>query len=415
MSLYYEDECVALHHGDCADVMRTLPDNSVDSIVTDPPYGLGFMGKSWDALPPGLEWAEECLRVLKPGGHLLAFGGTRTWHRLAVAVEDAGFEIRDSLAWLYGSGFPKSMNVAKAIESGGGRPEDIRRLAMGDDYTPSGRGRVNYDHGGGSAMNGSTAEVPPSETAQQWEGWGTALKPAFEPVVMGRKPLVGTVAANVLEHGTGSINIDASRIGTTEALGRTNHVTSKFIDNANGTRDTHPRTVTLDNSHGLGRHPANVLLDDYTAEVLDEQSGTLTSGKMKAGTTRASKTGWAGPMPATTGAETIGDSGGASRFFYVAKAPKSERPVVNGIAHETVKPLAIMRYLVKMVTPPGGTVLEPFAGSGTTVEACILEGFNCIAIEREETYLPLIEARIERQQRSTKEDEPMLDIFEGVA
>lgn len=288
-------------HGDCLEVMKTMHEASVDSIVTDPPYGLGFMGKAWDTLPPGEDWARECLRVLKPGGHMLAFGGTRTWHRLAVAIEDAGFEIRDNIAWLYGSGFPKHR---------------------------------------------------------------ASLKPAFEPVVMARKPYKGSLAANEAVHGTGAVNIDAAR---TEA----------------------------------GRWPANVLLDEYTAALLDEKSGILKSGERPAtkgitsnpGSNGTMGGGWSGYKQET---REVLDSGGASRFFYVAKAPKRERPVVDGVAHPTVKPLALMRWLVKLVTPPGGVVLDPFAGSGTTVEAALLEGFQVIGIEREADYLPLIEARIER-------------------
>lgn len=280
--------------GDCIEQMRLIPDGSVDSVVTDPPYGLGFMGKEWDDLPPGEEWARECLRVLKPGGHLLAFGGARTWHRLAVAVEDAGFEIRDSFAWLYGSGMPKSKSI---------------------------------------------------------------LKPAFEPIVVARKPFNGSEKANIAKHGTGGLNIDASRIGTD---GGTRGATAGprgtvYGDGLNG---AFGKPVP-----GLGRWPANVILDESQAAELDIQSG-------------------------------------ASRFFYVAKAPKSERPVVDGVAHVTVKPLTLMRYLVRLATPAGGTVLDPFAGSGTTVEACILEGFDCIAIEREAEYLSLIEARIARATNS---------------
>lgn len=433
---YYSDELVTLYHGDCLDVLRTLDDASVDAVVTDPPYGLEFMGKKWDApwaesdinadagmsatgytdggwrLPrptftgstnpkclrckgtrrgrrdgtakvpvclcedggqfPNVravemrafgewcqQWVTECLRVLKPGGHLLAFGGSRTWHRLAVAVEDAGFEIRDSIAWLYGSGFPKSMNVAKAITTGG-RPEDIRRATMGDEYSPSGRGRVNYDHGGASVMNGSSSEVPLTPEAERWQGWGTALKPAFEPIVVGRKPLSGTVAANVLEYGTGGLNIDGCRIGG-----------------------------------GSGRWPTNVALDDTTAAELDQQSGMTVS---RAGKPRTGKSGDGWGMTAT-GAE-YDDAGGASRFFptfrYEAKAPAVERPNVNGVQHNTVKPLALMRWLVRLVTPHGGIVLDPFAGSGTTAEACIHEHLRCITVEREEDYLPLIVSRLSK-------------------
>jgi site-specific DNA-methyltransferase (adenine-specific) len=323
-------------HGDCLEIMQMLPDNSVDSIVTDPPYGLGFMGKAWDALPPGEDWARECLRVLKPGGHLLAFGGTRTWHRLAVAVEDAGFEIRDSIAWMYGSGFPKHR---------------------------------------------------------------AALKPAFEPVVMARKPYKGSLTANEAERGTGALNIDGCRIGTTDTLGRVNN--DRIPESASSFLISGGRGGTF-NASDLkgGRWPANVVLDDTTAELLDRQSGTKTgSGQVKKSGIRAIREAEVYGQPNSTrnSPDDYGDSGGASRFFYVAKAPKRERPVVDGVAHPTVKPLALMRWLVRLVTPPGGTVLEPFAGSGATVEACILEGFHCIAIEREAEYLPLIQARIERQ------------------
>jgi DNA modification methylase len=293
---------VKIHHGDCIETMRGMPDDSVDSIVTDPPYGLGFKGKGWDSLPPSEAWATECLRTLKPGGHLLAFGGSRTWHRLAVAIEDGGFEIRDSIAWLYSSGFPKHR---------------------------------------------------------------AALKPAFEPIVLARKPLIGTLTATEDQYGTGTLNISGCR-----------------------TED------------GSGRWPANVALDVMTASVLDQQSGNIPG--VVGGMVKTS-----GPMAFTIGEklesqrftpsnQRIKDNGGASRFFYVTKASKKERPVVNGIAHPTVKPLALMRWLVRLVTPAGGTVLDPFAGSGTTVEAAILEGLSVIGIEREAEYLPLIEARIER-------------------
>ena len=390
MSIYYTDDKVVLHHGDCLDVLATLPDASVDAVVTDPPYGIGFMGKEWDSGKSFVErkaakrntfdhvggnhnptssadaartrrvesarfgawceqWVTECLRVLKPGGHLLAFGGTRTWHRLAVAVEDAGFEIRDNLAWLYGSGFPKSLNL---VDESGERT-----------------------------------------------GQGTALKPAFEPIVMARKPLAGTVAANVLEHGTGALNIDACRIaGDVPSVPQPRY---GVRDGITGFGSGEGRNGEMSSAPG-GRWPANVILDDSQAEALDEQSGTLTSGSRKAGT--HGLMGYMGadaaPMP-----EVVGDTGGASRFFYVAKAPKSERPVVDGVAHPTVKPVSLMSWLVRLVTPPGGTVLEPFAGSGTTVEAAMREGFHVVAVEREADYLPLILARISRENaRQAAED-----------
>lgn len=383
MSIYYEDDAVTLYHGDCLEVMAGMDAESVDSVVTDPPYGLGFMGKAWDDLPPGEAWAAECLRVLKPGGHLLAFGGTRTWHRLAVAVEGAGFEMRDSLAWLYGTGFPKSLDVSKAItatQTLGGSSRTLNRRAMTGDESRS----ESFGSGPQTATTTATSRPPEranlTPDAQQWEGWGTALKPAFEPVVVARKPLAGTVAQNVLTYGTGALNVDGCR-----------------IDGAK------PATTRG------GRWPANVVLDEAAAAALDEQSGNrpgFSSGGATPGQVRSDVYGNGrrrNPEPAT-----YGDTGGASRFFYVAKAPTTERPKVDGAAHPTVKPLALMRWLARLVTPPGGVILEPFAGSGTTVEAAILEDFRCIAIEREAEYLPLITHRIDRNNAT-------LDFGGGVA
>lgn len=406
MELVMDSESLQLYRGDCREVMAGLPDNSVDAIVTDPPYELGFMGKGWDssgiAYDPEV-WA-QAFRVLKPGGHALVFGGTRTWHRVAVAIEDAGFQIRDSIAWLYGQGYPKSLNVAKAIASGSGRPEDIRRLAMGDDYTPSGRGRKNYDSGAGSQMNGARVDVDLPDEAKPWEGWGTALKPAFEPVVVARKPLEGTVAANVLAFGTGALNIDASRIGDGgDSHGpRTGEATARA-------RDTEAGAVNIAATPGerggssKGRFPANVILDESQADALDSQAGTRLTGSHKphvitehsANTVASFVSGMAGKMRTY---RNDSSSGPASRFFYVAKAGKDERPVVDGHQHATVKPLALMRYLVTLVTPPGGTVLEPFAGSGTTLEAAVVEGFNAIGIELDEdgTHIPLIQKRMSK-------------------
>lgn len=422
MTIHYQGHGVTLHHGDCLDVLRTLPDASVDSVVTDPPYGLEFMGKDWDApwkaegahwreasrLPGSHstnptprpqnfgtagkpfqdwceQWARECLRVLKPGGHMLAFGGTRTWHRLACAIEDSGFEVRDSIAWLHGQGFPKSLDVSKAIDkrrdwTALGDAEALARLTAeglirADQCVVHSVGPL--DMGAGdltlgllegavtlvvTSRDGLRRDIPATDAAREWEGWGTALKPAFEPVVVARKPIVGTVAANVLAWGTGALNVDGCRI---EGGGSTT----------------------------AGRWPANVVLDETQAEALDEQSGPSQS---RVGKPRGADSGEGWGMTAT-GAE-YDDLGGASRFFYVAKADASERPRVNGTAHPTVKPLDLMRWLVRLVTPPGGTVLEPFAGSGTTVEACIIEGFQCIAIEREADYLPLIRQRIDRRR-----------------
>jgi site-specific DNA-methyltransferase (adenine-specific) len=387
--------------------MALLPDSSIDAIVTDPPYGLGFMGKAWDDLPPGLPWAQECLRVLKPGGHLLAFGGTRTWHRLACAVEDAGFEMRDSIAWLYGSGFPKSLDVSKAIDKAAGAEREIvglKTYGEGQTFTGSAKGGRSAGHMGTPVERGPSLETAPAtEAAQQWQGWGTALKPAFEPVVVARKPLVGTVAANVQQWGTGALNIDGCRIGMSDADRErltdwhARYGGRKYADGstyAKGMGDIQPPNPS-------GRWPANVVLDESSAAELDEQSGYSKSPPVGSVANKAPRLGQVakGDEQARISPNGHGDSGGASRFMYVAKAPKSERPVVDGTAHPTVKPLALMRWLVRLVTPPGGLVLDPFAGSGTTVEAALLEGFDVVGVEREADYLPLINARISRTRK----------------
>ena len=465
---YYSDDSIVLHHGDCLEVLRRLPDASVDAVVTDPPYGLEFMGKAWDgadgfrrSLNPndagrasflgGLNpkclvcdrwqrgsnpcrcespewtqerlvrlhsfqewceaWSRECLRVLRPGGHMLAFGGTRTFHRLACAIEDAGFEIRDSIAWLYGSGFPKSLDVSKAIDKAAGADREV----VGQRATAKGNGGTGNDFltaNSRSVLVDITA--PGSADAERWQGWGTALKPAFEPVVVARKPLVGTVAANVLAHGTGALNIDGCRVVTDDHLGRPQGTMPQPMDWGN--RSGAEPFVTEGNP--AGRWPANVILDDSQADALDEQSGELTSGLVQPHHADNGKAaGTLGAFEGAPGRESYGDAGGASRFFYVAKADKSERVRINGTAHPTVKPLDLMRWLVRLVTPPGGTVLEPFAGSGTTVEACLLEGFKCIAIEREADYLPLIVQRINRRRnpveavKSSGEDGGLFDLL----
>lgn len=513
---------VDLRLGDCRDILTELEDASVDSIVTDPPYELGFMGKKWDGsgIAFDVEMWEQCLRVLKPGGHLLAFGGSRTWHRLTVAIEDAGFEIRDSIAWLYGSGFPKSASIYKqtiktleerygparcdCLDPRDGQPDrdgigreswpaartsrepgevsankaraanvsveqggdlsGVRELWQSDTQEAEGstaveepvllagvreRGAEEARHGhasvrgrlednssqdseqgrglsvlredtGGKRQSVACASPDPvqvrgdqpvgesggpvrlvpssdrgadqrgigvdpgrseprrviSDSESGWpkadakvcswcglpdadwlaslEPLGTALKPSFEPIVVARKPLAGTVAANVLEHGTGALNIDACRIATDEDRSRPPRAANAIYGGGKGTNST------ASESNPTGRWPTNVVLDDTQAAELGEPQ----------------------------------------RFFpvfkYQAKAPTKERPKVDGVAHPTVKPLELMRWLVKLVTPPGGVVLDPFAGSGTTVEACLLEGFDCIAIENGADYIPLIEHRISR-------------------
>jgi DNA modification methylase len=521
--------------GNNLDILPTLPDNSVDSIVTDPPYGLsdnkfvaetitrwvngerdfvpdgkGFMGKSWDAfVPPPALW-DECFRVLKPGGHLLAFFGSRTQDIGGLAIRMAGFEIRDSIGWVYGSGFPKSLDVSKAIDKNDAvnlrlqrnfeftdwikstgitarQIDDITNTKMGSHYTThptqptiataelfdklrpylpevpekieklvaqrtvesenykkrdvvgKGSGATNPGFAGDryGESNATTWDLTYAHTdqAKQWQGWGTALKPALEPIVVARKPLIGTVAENVLTYGTGGLNIDASRIGT-EVLPQQKAGQAKI--------GTFERTEMI-TPERTGRWPANLILDEYTADLLDEQSGTSTSKPVPPGI----RTGNFLPSDERSltaagifgaGAKSLGsnhnDSGGASRFFYVAKASKRDRneglenleeeriweagrkpgnigsntpqnrstePRKN--FHPTVKPTALMEYLIKLVTPPRGTVLDPFTGSGSTGKAAVLNGFDFIGIEMTEDYVPIIEGRLKHAEKVFAENE----------
>jgi DNA modification methylase len=386
---YYEDGIVTVHHGDCIDVLRELPDASVDAVTTDPPYALEFMGRGWDKYTPlefelwVSQWAAECLRVLKPGGHMLAFGGSRTWHRLAAGIEDAGFEIRDSISWLYASGFPKSLNVSVAIDK-----------ALGVDVS-------DEDYRG-----------PVTDEAKAHSGFGTALKPAFEPVVVARKPLVGTVAANVLAYGTGALNIDASRVGDDTSRG--DRYNAKAPGGSHSMQIAGPRDEPW--AVPAGRWPTNVVLDESQAAELDRQSGTV-PGRIGMRQDASDQNEVFGKRKRTESSNAQSgkpDTGGASRFFptfrYEAKAPTRERPKAGEVSHPTVKPLDLMRWLVRLVTPPGGVVLEPFAGSGTTVEAAVLEGFRCVAIEREADYLPLIEQRLAKPMQQS-----LFDDLGGVA
>jgi len=397
-------------HGKNLDILPTLPDNSVDSIVTDPPYELGFMGKKWDSsgIAYSVELWTECFRVLKSGGHLLSFGGTRTFHRMAVAIEDAGFEIRDNIAWLYGSGFPKSLDVSKAIDKAAGVEREVVGTKMA---SPKGikNAEERTDTAAG-AYGGATKEIditaPATDEAKQWEGWGTALKPAHEPIIVARKSLIGTVAKNVLTYGTGAINIDGSRIGTEAITINTFDNGAKPFGNAVGEPFT--------SRQSQGRWPANIILDEHTAGLLDEQSGVSTSkiSQMKAGLVEAIGSLNLSDKAADYESERgHNDSGGASRFFYVAKANKRDRN--EGLermnTHPTVKPTALMTYLVKLVTPPNGTVLDPFTGSGSTGKAAILNGFDFIGIEMTEDYLPIIQGRLEHA-KSTYESQLPIDL-----
>ena len=344
---------IDLKHGDCSDVLKALPDNSVDAVVTDPPYGLSFMGKRWDYDVPSEDVWRECLRVLKPGGHLLAFAGTRTQHRMAVRIEDAGFEIRDMIAWLYGSGFPKSLDVSKAIDKAAGAERtEVVRSGVKSGVAPDGG---VYAKGLNAGFQQRELLAPATDAARQWQGWGTALKPAMEPVTVARKPLIGTVAENVLAHGTGAINVDGCRVHSDDAQGGT-YTIKRFAPGASVNRDgIWKQDVEFTGEMKAGRWPANVIHDGS-----DEPVALL---------------------------------GDAARFFYCAKASKKDRGEGNN--HPTVKPTDLMRYLVRLVTPPRGVVLDPFMGSGTTGKAAVLEGFGFIGIEREEEYVEIARARIE--------------------
>lgn len=412
-----------LHLGECLAVMRTMADNSVDAIVTDPPYGLSFMGKRWDYDVPSVAIWAECLRVLKPGGHLLAFAGTRTQHRMAVRIEDAGFEIRDMIAWVYGSGFPKSLDVSKAIDRDAGEEREIigRRIKAGlggsstyaqDAWTQANRGPIEL-----------TITAPATDAARHWQGWGTALKPALEPITMARKPFPRTVAENVLMHGTGALNIDGCRVSSERdrpmIVSDRRHGNGVYRDGLQGSR--------CDGKTDIGRFPAN-LIHDGSAEVVamfpSEAGAAAPVHQRNADKFRTAYSAFAGNRD-EAGSTFHADSGSAARFFYVPKADNADRehglidiplgpagigdnrpsgtfnerigksPVApRSNTHPTVKPTDLMRYLCRLVTPPGGLVLDPFMGSGSTGRAALLESFRFIGIEREEPYLAIAAARI---------------------
>lgn len=414
---------VRVYCGDCRLVMPELPDgdSSVDSVVTDPPYELGFMGKGWDRSGIAYDvtvW-RECLRLLKPGGHLLAFGGSRTYHRLACAIEDAGFEIRDQIQWIYGSGFPKSLDVSKAIDAAAGAEREVVGRTNG-----SGMTKQNVLQGAQQRLVTEwdvTSRVAVTEAAKQWNGWGTALKPAHEPIVLARKPLIGTVAENVLQHGTGGLNIDRCRIATNEAWSYNADRNGSTFHGEQGQRikqTAEAKGQSTVDSNVLGRWPANVI-HDGSDEVL-AGFPTTTSNPANGGEYGRMAEGFLKEKSVISDA-FYSDTGSAARFFYCAKASQEDRddgleefamrderrkvgnvggdnPRNRGLApranhHPTVKPTDLMRYLVRLITPPGGTVLDPFCGSGSTGKAAALEQMNAILIDSEAEYCDLAAAR----------------------
>jgi hypothetical protein len=490
-----------LHHGDCLDVLKTLADCSVDAIVTDPPYGLSFMGKRWDYdVPTEAVWV-ECLRVLKPGGHLLAFAGTRTQHRMAVRIEDAGFEIRDMIAWVYGSGFPKSLDVSKAIDKRGGAAagfeqfRDAVRAAMkrsgvsrsqlqaaldnhmlshyltagsqpavpnlrdyriirdtvqlGADFdglfndeaerevVGKGSGAISTRKDlrveNGTVWGAKSSEfdltAPATEAAKQWEGWGTAIKPSLEPITLARKPLIGTVAANVLEHGTGGLNIGACRVGTDGATKRSHQ--EPYGEGGRGDQggSQNWRTGHKIEDINAGRWPAN-FIHDNSEEVLALFPNSNGSGAARTLNRGQRDDGWG--MADEPGLLRDAGSGSAARFFYCAKASRDDRDegcgalelteagikndsgrgfsesdpmaaVMRHNPHPTVKPTDLMRYLCRLITPPGGIVLDPFMGSGSTGKAAMAEGFRFIGIEREAEYIEIARARISAEAEKPRQ------------
>jgi site-specific DNA-methyltransferase (adenine-specific) len=398
-------------NNDNIQALKELEDNSIDSVVTDPPYGLSFMGKKWDYDVPSKELWLEVFRVLKPGGHLLSFGGSRTYHRLAVGIEDAGFEIRDQIMWVYGSGFPKSHNIGKAVDK-----------LQGNEREVIGTEEIDIGMQSGSMHSGRRTEVVTRDKTKgnsKWEGWGTALKPAHEPIVLARKPLSEkTVAKNVLKWGTGGINIDDSRVGNEERTVPIHSDDKKDDTTIFGLHPTiqHERVATTE-----GRFPANFIHDgsDEVVDMFPDSKSNWKNKDIHKGDLGISNNFGASGI---TG-NHYDDSGSASRFFYCAKASKSERnagldgfekrftktmndgiggrehnekqpTAYNSNHHPTVKPIALMRYLARLITPKQGTVLDPFMGSGTTGIACKLEGFNFVGIEIDPEYFKIAEARI---------------------
>jgi site-specific DNA-methyltransferase (adenine-specific) len=450
--IYAQANELLLLNGDCIELMKVMPDNCVDSIVTDPPYGISFMGKAWDnarMLAKGVQgldhnkdnrrsanqhagtydtsysaglsfqlfssaWATEALRVLKPGGHLLSFSSSRTYHRMTSGIEDAGFEIRDQIMWLYGSGFPKSLDVSKAIDKAAGAERE-RVLYKGGIAS----GQANYG-GGGEIHDGTkVGEIAITAAAKEWQGWGTALKPAHEPIVVARKPLEGTVANNVLTHGVGGLNIDGSRVGFGEEEVDFN-ATQINIDamGYHGAKNSHS-TLTYKKE---GRWPANVIHDgsDEVVKLFPDSNAPKQYNKTKAGWLTLGSAHETNELQS----KEYGDTGSAARFFYCAKTSKNDRhegleefekkqldesrkegnpggdnPRNRGVNaksnfHPTVKPTELMRYLVRLLTPPNGIVLDPFTGSGSTGKACMLEDFNFIGIDLSQEYLEIAKARI---------------------
>ena len=411
------------HHGDCLEILPTLDANSVDSVVTDPPYGISFMSRNWDHGVPGVPFWKEVLRVAKPGAFLLAFGSTRTFHRLACAIEDAGWEVRDCIMWVYGSGMPKNLDVSKAIDKADGAKRD--EIGKAADFARDGRKRKtdkshvkpHQEQGGHGYKDrwSASVTVPKTEDTKKWNGWGTSLKPAWEPIVVVRKPLDGTVVENVRKHGTGAINIDDCRIETKENLSG-----GAYAQKGTGRADGwgFKRTGEAgEYKQPKGRWPANVI-HDGSPEVVEQfdKAGNRPSCNSTSDAKPESKYRPGQGNYQRQGPIYPGDNGSAARFFYCAKASRADRneglddpgpqfkhgstmrkienTETKGNNHPTVKPTTLMKYLCRLVTPEGGIVLDPFMGSGSTGKAAMAEGFGFVGIEKEAEYVEIAKKRV---------------------
>lgn len=434
--------------GDMLERLAEMEPASLDACVTDPPYGLAFMGKGWDHAVPGVDYWRAVHRVLKPGAHVFAFGGTRTFHRMVCAIEDAGFEIRDQFGFMYGSGFPKSLNVSKNIDKAAGARGTFGapKSEAHAGWIERGRMRGGDGHEGyvrpwmddpAAVDNAARQYIPATPEAAKWQGWGTAAKPSFEPICLARKPLDGTVAANVLKHGTGAINVDACRVEFSGDRDRAAAAAARYAETrarGNGRqsqsigKESRDGTNTYDPQAIAGRWPPNTL-HDGSPEVL---SAFARFGESVSSDRERNNNVSIGGKAAYGGGEAFvgaghADSGTAARFFpslgfgdddlrfwYGGKAGADDRLASK---HPTVKPVALMRWLVRLITPPGGTVLDPFAGTGTTGAAAIREGFNAVLIEREPEYVRDIERRLAHIRG---DDTPLFapalnDLFSGAA
>lgn len=454
MKLYSNNENYKLYQGSMLDMLEVIEPNTIDSIVTDPPYELNFMNKGWDNSGIAFQsdtW-KKCYEVLKPGGYLLAFGGSRTFHRIACAIEDAGFEIRDTIMWLYGSGFPKSMNIGLALDKKNGVESKVigtGKSGSSDTHTRC----MNSETKDGKSVFGGEYEI--KEAQNKWNGWGTALKPSFEPIIVARKPFKGSLVDNVIEYDVGGINIDECRVETNDEVKMNIRNTASCSDGwnrpwmENKEKDKLRQEIAIEKANNLGRFPANTILT-YDETDYDEVCGGFPIGKKNGSIGKKYKMNNQiyGDYGYCNTWEAYDDSGSASRYFYCAKASKKDRdegldiddsvitdgrnkPIDNAFnrgetlrknTHPTVKPTNLMQYLIRLVSPDGAIILDPFNGSGSTGKAVMYENkernknYKYIGIELTPEYLPIAKARIEYVYNLTEEElkEQQMTIFDFI-